>query len=64
MLGSNQLRNTLSNVTVTLDGITMASSITIENLRVIFDKDMSINSHIKHILWSFLQKTSPCICYF
>ena len=33
--------------TATLDGITLASSTTVRNLGVIFDQDLSFNSHIK-----------------
>ena len=49
LLGSKHLRNTLSNDTTTLDGITLTSSTTVRNLGVIFDEDMSFNSHIKQI---------------
>ena len=49
MLGPKHLRNTLSNDLTNLDGITLASSTTVRNLGVIFDQDMSFNSHIKHI---------------
>ena len=41
------LRNTLSNDILTLDGIGLASSNSIRNLRVVCDQDVSFNSHIK-----------------
>ena len=34
----------------TLDGITLASSTTVRNLGVVFDQDLSFNSHIKQTL--------------
>ena len=49
VLGPKHLRNSLISDTTTLDGITMASSSTVRNLGVMFDQDMSFNSHIKHI---------------
>ena len=49
VLGPKHLRNTLSNDIATLDGITLASSTTVRNLGVIFDQDLSFNSHIKQI---------------
>ena len=49
MLGPKHLRNSLSNEITTLDGITLASSSTVRNLGVIFDQDLSFNSHIKQI---------------
>ena len=49
VFGPKHLRNTLSNDIATLDGITLASSSTVRNLGVIFDQDMSFNSHINQI---------------
>ena len=49
VFGPKHLRNTLSNDLANLDGITLASSTTVRNLGVIFDQDMSFNSHIKQI---------------
>jgi len=43
------LRNMVSNQTLTLDGITLASSNTVGNLGLIIDQDMSFNTHIKQI---------------
>ena len=40
---------TLSNNIVNLEGIALASSITIRNLGVIFDQELSFNSHVKQI---------------
>ncbi|XP_051811516.1 uncharacterized protein LOC110970601 [Acanthochromis polyacanthus] len=49
VFGPKHLRNSLSKQIVTLDGITLASSTTVRNLGVIFDQDMSFNSHIKQV---------------
>ena len=49
MLGPKHLKNTLSNDITTLGGITLASSTTVTNLGVIFNQDLSFNSHIKQI---------------
>ncbi|PME06503.1 hypothetical protein A8A06_07420 [Escherichia coli] len=49
VFGPKNLRNSLSNQILTLDGITLASSDTVRNLGVIFDQDMSFNAHIKQI---------------
>ena len=49
VLGPKHLRDALSEDIVTLDGIALASSATVRNLGVIFDQDMSFNSHIKQI---------------
>ena len=46
-LGPKHLRNTLSNDILTLDVTALASSTTVRNLGVVFDQDMSFNSHIK-----------------
>ena len=45
VLGPKNLRDSMS--TATLDGITLASSTTVRNRGVIFDQDLSFNSHIK-----------------
>ena len=49
VFGPKHLRDTLSNDIATLDGITLASSTTVRNLGVIFDQEMTFNSHIKQI---------------
>uniref|UniRef100_UPI000D3040EA uncharacterized protein LOC112434934 n=1 Tax=Maylandia zebra TaxID=106582 RepID=UPI000D3040EA len=49
VLGPKNLRNMVSNQILTLDGITLASSNAVRNLGVIFDQDMSFNTHIKQI---------------
>ncbi len=49
VLGPEHLRNTSSNDIVTLDDITLASSTTVRNLGIIFDQDLSFNSHIQQI---------------
>ncbi len=49
VLGPKHLRDALSKDIVSLDGIALASSTTVRNLGVIFDQDMSFNSHIKQI---------------
>lgn len=46
VLGPKNL-NKLSNDLVTRDGLALASSTTVGNLGVIFDQDMTFNSHIK-----------------
>ncbi len=47
VLGPKHLRDVLSKDIVTLDGIALASCATVRNLGVIFDQDMSFNSHVK-----------------
>ncbi|MDF4341033.1 reverse transcriptase family protein [Vibrio parahaemolyticus] len=47
VLGPKQLRDSLSDDIVSLDGIALASATTIRNLGVIFDQDLSFNSHLK-----------------
>ncbi|XP_049893135.1 uncharacterized protein LOC126385454 [Epinephelus moara] len=47
VLGPKHLRNSLSEDIVSLDGIALASSTNARDLRVIFDQDLSFNSHIK-----------------
>ena len=49
VFGPKHVRDSLSNHLVLLDGITLASSTTVKNLGVIFDQDMSFNSHIKQV---------------
>lgn len=51
VLGPELFRNELCNdyvMIVALGGLTLASSITVKNLTVTFDQDMSLNSH-KHL---------------
>ncbi|XP_078025737.1 uncharacterized protein LOC144463844 [Epinephelus lanceolatus] len=47
VLGPKQLRDSLSDDIVSLDGIALASTTTVRNLGVIFDQDLSFNSHLK-----------------
>ena len=47
VLGPKNPRDSMSTHIATLDGITLASSTTVRNLGVIFDQDLSFNSHIK-----------------
>ncbi|MDF4350591.1 reverse transcriptase family protein, partial [Vibrio parahaemolyticus] len=47
VLGPKQLRDSLSDDIVSLDGIALASATTVRNLGVIFDQDLSFNSHLK-----------------
>ena len=49
MLVPEHIRDSLSSNIVNLDGITLASSTSIRNLDVIFDQELSFNSHIKQI---------------
>ena len=49
VLGPKHLRNTLSDEIGTLDSITVAPSTAVTNLGVVFDQDLSFNSHIKQI---------------
>lgn len=50
VLGPKHLKDTLTNDTATLVGITRAFGTTVRNLGVIFDEDLSFNSHIKLII--------------
>ena len=47
--GPKHLRDTLSNDISALDDIALASNETVRNLGVIFDPDLSFNSHLKQI---------------
>ncbi|XP_029285402.1 uncharacterized protein LOC115006916 [Cottoperca gobio] len=49
ILGPKCLRNAFSNDIEALDGINLASSTNVRNLGVIFDQDLSFNSHINQI---------------
>ena len=49
VLGPKNLQNKLSKDILTMDGIHLASSETVRNLGVIFDQDLSFNTHIKSI---------------
>jgi len=49
LLGPEHLRDQLSGDVVSVDGITLASNTTVKNLAVIFDGDLSFNSHVKQI---------------
>lgn len=48
-LGPEHLRNKLCSDIALIDGLAVASSSTVRNLGVIFDQDMSFNSHIANI---------------
>ena len=48
-LGPKHLRDRLSNDIAIMDDINLASSNTVRNLGVMFDQDLSFNSHIKQI---------------
>lgn len=47
LLGPKLLRSSLSKDIATIDGIAIASNATVRNLGVIFDQDLSFDSHIK-----------------
>ena len=49
ILGPKHLRDTLSNDIAALDDIALASNETVRNLGVIFDPDLSFDSHLKQI---------------
>ncbi|XP_053301931.1 uncharacterized protein LOC128460693, partial [Pleuronectes platessa] len=49
ILGPKHLRDTLSKDIAALDDIALASNKTVRNLGVIFDPDLSFNSHLKQI---------------
>ena len=49
ILGPKHLRDTLINYIAALDDIALASNETVRNLGVIFDPDLSFNSHLKQI---------------
>ncbi len=51
VLGPKHLRSTLPNDIITVNDITLASSTTVRNLRVIFDQDLSFDSHSKQTSW-------------
>ena len=53
VLGPKNLRDSMSTHIATLDGITLASSTTVRNLGVVFDQDLSFNSHIKQTSRTF-----------
>jgi len=44
-----EVRDQLSADVVSVDGIALASNATVKNLYVIFDRDLSCNSHVKQI---------------
>ena len=50
VLGPKHIRDLLSNNIDNVDGIVLASSTAIRNLDIIFDQDLSFNSHVKQIL--------------
>jgi len=49
LIGPEHLRDQLSGDVVSVDGIALASNTTVKNLGVIFDRDLSFNSHVKQI---------------
>ena len=49
VLGLKHIRDSLSINIVNLDGITLASSITVRNMGIIFDQELSFASHVKQI---------------
>lgn len=49
VLGPRHLRETFSSDLTGIDGIILAPSTTVRNLGVLFDQDLSFNSHIKQI---------------
>ena len=49
VVGPEHLRHIICSNIATLDGFTLASSTTVKNLGVIFEQDMSFNTHIKQI---------------
>ena len=49
VLGPKHLRKQLVNDTVTLNDISLTSALTVRNLGVIFDQNLSFDSHIKEI---------------
>ena len=49
LIGPEHLRDQLSGDVVSVDGIALASNTTVKNLGVIFDQDLSFNSHVKQI---------------
>ena len=49
VLGPRHLRESFSSDLTAIDGISLAPSTTVRNLGVLFDQDLSFNSHIKQI---------------
>ena len=49
LIGPEHLRDQLSGDVVSVDGIALASNTTVKNLGVIFDQDLTFNSHVKQI---------------
>ena len=49
VLGPRHLRESFSSDVTAIDGISLAPSTTVRNLGVLFDQDLSFNSHIKQI---------------
>ena len=50
----------MSSHVITLDGITLASSTTVRNCTVIFDQDLTFDSHIKQVSRT---PSFPCIVW-
>jgi len=49
LLGPEHLRDQLSGDVVSVDGIALSSNTIVNNLNIIFDRDLSFNFHVKHI---------------
>jgi len=49
LFGPERFREKLSSYIVTLDGVSLGSSPTVRNLGVIFDQNLSFDSHIKQV---------------
>jgi len=49
LLCPEHLKDQLSGDVVSVEGIVLASNTTVKNLGVIFDRDLSFNSHVKNI---------------
>ena len=59
VLDPKHLRETLSDQIVTLDGIRLAPTSTVRNLRVKFENDMSFELHMKQFC-----RTALCTSFF
>ena len=58
MLGPKHIRDSLSNAIGNLDGTALTSSTIVRKLRVIFKKELSLNSHVKQISVCVLTRTN------
>jgi len=58
LLGPEHLRDQWSGDVDSVDGIALASNTTVKNLCVIFNRDLSCNSHVKQIsLYMLMEKS-------